>query len=106
MPKYLVLWRVKTEEIPDDPNEMERIMGMLMSNVAKDFKEGTTLDWGLFLDGQYGYGIRQMDALDLQKFFMIVSPYLEVLSIQEAINFEDAQKNVHAVVESMKAMQK
>ena len=103
MPKYLIIWRLKTEELPSDPEGMEKVMGMLTSMVAKDFEEGTSLDWGLFLDGEHGYGIREMEALDLQKFFMVVSPYLEVIDIQEVINFEDARKNIAKICRNNKS---
>jgi len=106
MPKYMVLWRLKVEELPEDPEGMNKVMGMIFSNVAKDFKDGNLLDWGAFIDGQHGYGIRQMEALDLQKWLMSVHQFLEVIDVQEAINFEDAQKNVQAVAEAMKAMPK
>jgi hypothetical protein len=104
MTKYLVLWRLKTEELPDDPDGMEKVMGMLMSNIAKDFEDGTLLDWGLFLDGQYGYGIREMEGSDLQKWLLSVNPLVEVVDIQEVINFDEAQKNIQSVMETMMAM--
>ena len=45
-------------------------------------------------------------ALELQRFSMIVEPFLEVIEVQEVISFEDAQKNIQAVVEAMKRMPK
>lgn len=104
MPKYMVLWRLKAEELPKDPEDMKNVMGMIMASVGKDFKDGTLLDWGSFIDGQYGYGIRQMEALDLQKWLLSVNQFIEVINVQEAINFEDAQKNMQSVAEAMKAM--
>lgn len=106
MPKYMVLWRLKAEELPKDPEEMKKVMGMIMSSVAKDFEDGTLLDCGSFIYGQYGYGIRQMEALDLQKWLLSVNQFIEVINVQETINFEDAQKNVQSVAEAMKAMPK
>jgi hypothetical protein len=102
MTKYLVLWRLKAEMLPDDPDGMEQAMGMLISNIAKDFADGTLLDWGLFLDGQYGYGIREMEASDLQIWLLSVNQFVEVVDIQEVINFDESQKNIQAVIEKMK----
>jgi len=101
MTKYLILWRLKAEELPDNPEEMEKVMGMLISSIAKDFADGNLLDWGLFLDGQFGYGIREMEANDLQRWFISVQPSVEVIDVQEVINFDDAQKNIQAVIETM-----
>lgn len=98
----MVLWRLKAEELPADPDGMEQVMGMLISNIAKDFTDGTLLDWGLFLDGQYGYGIREMEASDLQIWLLSVNQFVEVVDIQEVINFDESQKNIQAVIERMK----
>jgi hypothetical protein len=101
MTKYMVLWRIKMDELSIEPEGMEKAMDMLFSAVTKFFEEGTLLDWGLFLDGQYGYAIREMEPSDLQKWFITINQFVEVVDVQEVINFDEAQKNIDAVTETM-----
>jgi len=101
MTKYLVQWRIKMEELSIEPEMMKKATDMLFSAVEKFFEEGTLLDWGLFLDGQYGYAVREMEPSDLQKWLITVNQFVEVGDVQEVIGFEEAQKNIRAVTETM-----
>lgn len=94
MAKYLVRWKFRTDALPDDPVEAKKLREKLMANVAKGMKEGIILDWGLSLDGLSGYGVRQMDGVEMQKEIMGVYQYLEELDIQEVIGFEESKKNM------------
>ena len=107
MPKYLIFWRFKREQFGiTDPEKMEKVLGMLMSEVSEYLKNGKLQDWGVSLDGAHGYGIFQMEALELQKYWMLKAPYVEALKIFPVTNFEETQKNMQTAVETRKAMQK
>jgi len=104
MTKYLVLWRRKIESLPKEPEEIQKVLGLLMGHVAQGMEDGTTLDWGVSLDSVHGYTIREIDGLKLQKELMLTAPYLEVLDILEIKTFEETQQTVKAVMETMAAM--
>ena len=89
------------EELSIEPEGMEKAMDMLFSAVEKFFEEGTLLDWGLFLDGQFGYAIRDMVPSDLQKWFITINQFVDVEDVQEVIGFEEAKKNIDAVIGTM-----
>lgn len=96
MAKYLVRWKFRTDALPDDPIEAKKVRAMLLSNIAKGMKEGIILDWGLSLDGLHGYGIRQMDGVELQKEILGIYQDVQEVDIQEVTSFEEAQKNMQA----------
>ena len=106
MAKYLVLWRRKIESLPKEPEGIQKVMGMVMSHVTQGMENGTILDWGVSLDSVHGYTIREIDSMELQKELMLTAPYIEVLDILEIKTFEEAQKTVQAVMETMAAMSK
>ena len=99
MSKYLVHWKFRTDALPDDPAEAKKLRKMLMANVAKGMEEGIILDWGLSLDGLHGYGIRQMDGVELQKEIMDVYQYIEEVDIQEVINSNN-KKVLHKFIQN------
>ena len=107
MAKYLVFWRFKRDQFGiSDSEQMEKVLGMLMSEVAEYLKNGNLRDWGVSVDGIHGYGIFQMDILELQKYWMLKAPYIEALEILQVTNFEETQKNMQSAMEARKAMQK
>lgn len=106
MTKYLVLWRRKAEEFPNDPEVLKKVIDIMMSSVARGMKEGTLLDWGISIDGIRGYSIVQNDGLELQKDLMLLDQYMEVSDVLEVKNFEESQKSIQAVLKTIEAMQK
>ena len=58
MTKFLTLWKIETNRIPDSAKDRIKIDTMLLNMVKDDLKHGNTLEWGMFAGGsQAGYSI-------------------------------------------------
>ena len=63
--------------------------------VKQSMKEGKTIDWGVYVDGDKGYAVAEGNAVDLYKDLQRYHPYInfmvhQVLSIDELLEVAKA----------------
>ena len=102
MGKYLMLWRMKKEAVPSDPEEYDKLINMLSLMVRQAMEEGVT-DWGVFANNE-GYAIFEGDFEDLMVGQRLIAPYVEYIDVQQVLNVEDADKVHRESMNVMKAM--
>lgn len=76
MTKFLILWKLDTDKVPESPEEQMVFFNRLMNMVDEDFKSGM-LDWGEFVDGHRGYAINEGTEQELALALMRYSPYIK-----------------------------
>jgi hypothetical protein len=98
MTKYLILWRMDKDRIPDDPKEEMECNEKMMNMVKNDIESGKTLEWGMFAGGRTaGYAICEGTEMEVTMENMKYSPHIIMKSYPV---LGPAQ-----IVEMMKAMQ-
>jgi len=104
MGKYLILWSIKNEVIPSDPDEYNQMIDMLSMMVKQGHEMGLT-DWGLFASNVDGYYIFEGDFSDLIIAHKLTMPYLDIMDVQQVLTKEEADKAQKEAMSMMKAMQ-
>jgi hypothetical protein len=90
MAKYLLLWEINREFMPEDPKEASALVVSMAEKVKRGIEDGRTVDWGMFIDGDQGYSISQLEPQDLYLRLQQFWPYVrfevhEVLSVDDLI---------------------
>ena len=79
MTKFLTLWKIETNRIPDSAKDRIKIDTMLLNMVKDDLKHGNTLEWGMFAGGsQAGYSICEGTEMDVTKINLKYAPYIKM----------------------------
>lgn len=81
MTKYLILWRMDEDRIPEDPIEIMKGNEKFMGMVKEDIETGTTLEWGMFAGGRTaGYAICEGTELEVTMENMKYVPHIRMKS--------------------------
>jgi hypothetical protein len=93
MAKFLILWELDTNRVPESPEEQMVLFSRLMNMVEEDFKSGM-LDWGEFVDGHTGYAINECTEQELALALMKYGPYIKfkVHPVLSASQIEEIMK--------------
>ncbi len=59
MTKFLTIWEVDTDRVPDNPEERYKNWTMMPGMVRKDLESGMATDWGMFAGRLAGYSISE-----------------------------------------------
>ena len=86
MAKYLLLWELNRDKMPDDPKVRGEGWAMMIEMVKQDIKEGVLLDWGSCVGELNGYAVAESDMLDLAKNLQRYAPFVsfEVRQVMSA----------------------
>ena len=81
MTKYLILWKMDQNRIPEDPEEWIKRDEKFMSMVKDDLENGKTLEWGMFAGGRTaGYAICEGTDLEVTMENMKYIPHMKMKS--------------------------
>jgi len=81
MTKYLILWKMDQNRIPEDPAEIMKRDEKFMSMIKEDMEKGKTLEWGMFAGGRTaGYVICEGTDLEVSMENMKYIPYIRMKS--------------------------
>ena len=95
MAKYLVLWELNSDKIPDDPKARGEGWMMMIDMIKEDFKKGIHSEWGSFVGEMKGFTVSESEPVDLannlQRFFPFVNFEVhQVLSVDDIANVATA----------------
>ena len=89
MGRYLLIWKLDSDRIPEDPKERAAGWGGLLNLVKKDFEKGMTKDWGTFVGEGKGYCIVEGSETEIAILMQQYSPYVQfethpIMSVSQA----------------------
>ncbi len=87
MGKYLSLWELDMNRVPEDPKKQLELFTKLQNMVKEDLKNGIIKDFGIFLGGDAGYSIVEGTDEQIAMFTMKYAPFVKC-KIQSAISIE------------------
>ena len=96
MARCLLLWKLDTARIPDDPKVRQKQWRTLQDMVVKQLKTGELKDWGLYIGGNKGFAIIEGTEMDVLKLTTVYIPFVSFEAIQIA--------SIEQVIENTKAM--
>jgi len=96
MTKFLVLWRRSPATWPTDPAEKSKLLQKIASDIDNNIKKGKIKEHGHFLDGNSGYTIWEVEAIDIFRNLSMTWPYYEY-DVHEIIPYEKSGKIVGEV---------
>jgi len=76
MGKYLMLWELNLDKIPDDPKARGEGWIALLDMVKQDLNSGMHIDWGTFVGEMKGYAISVGDEVELAKRMQQFFPFV------------------------------
>ena len=76
MGKYLLLWELNMDKVPDDAKAQVAGTIFLLNKVKKDMKTGKTKDWGQFAGTSRGYSVVEGTDLEVASGALQYSPYV------------------------------
>jgi hypothetical protein len=88
MAKYLVLWELNLDKMPDDPKERGEGWAMMLEMIKQDIKEGINLDWGCFVGETKGYTISESDPVELMKLLQRFAPFV-LFEVRQVLSVDD-----------------
>ncbi len=77
MTKFLILWETDMSRVPESPEEQMSLYTKLQNMVKEDLEQGTTKDFGMFLNGIEGYTIEEGTEEEIALSTMKYSPYIK-----------------------------
>ncbi len=77
--------------VPESPEEQMAFYTKLQGMVKEDLEHGTTIDFGMFLNGIEGYSIDERTEEEVAQIIMKYSPYIKckvypILSVSQIEN--------------------
>ncbi len=87
MGKYLSLWELDMNRVPEDPKEQLEFFAKLQNMVKEDLKNGIIKDFGMFLGGDAGYTVEEGTEEEIAMCAMKYAPFVKC-SIQSVISTE------------------
>jgi len=76
MAKYLLLWELNRDKIPDDPKARGEGWNMMIEMIKEDFNKGIHTEWGSYIGEFKGFTVSDIEPLELannlQRFFPFV----------------------------------
>jgi hypothetical protein len=93
MTKFLVLWRRSPTTWPADPAEKSKLIQKIGTDIDNSIKKGKIKEHGHFLDGNSGYTIWEVEAIDIFRNLSMTWPYYEY-DVHEIIPYEKSGKIV------------
>ena len=90
MAKYLLLWELNRDKMPDDPKVRGEGWAMMLEMIKQDLEAGIDTDWGCFVGETKGYTVSESDPVELMKLMQRFAPYVvfearQVLSVDDVI---------------------
>jgi len=87
MGKYLNIWELDLNRVPEDPKEQLELFTKLQNMVKEDMENGPIKDFGMFLGGDSGYTIEEGTEEEVAICAMRYSPFVKC-KIQSVISTE------------------
>jgi hypothetical protein len=91
MTKFYMTWELKSEAIPEDPEDAAKLWLAQLDMIKDQFKKGITTDWGIFAGELRGYSVSGDTTEDkLHALLLQWSPYVKfkvktVLTVDQTI---------------------
>ena len=92
MTKVLIKWKVNSLKMPDNPEEILKLLQSTNEWIKSQLASGNIKDYGEYFDGTGGYAIAEGDVTLIYEGLMEFWPYVEfdakpVLSIDQVIEW-------------------
>lgn len=91
MGKYLLIWSMSNDLVPEDPKERASGWKMLLDMVKQDINKGLAKDWGTFPGENMGYCILEGSNLDVMKMTQQYAPYVG-FEVHPVASIKDAEE--------------
>jgi hypothetical protein len=92
MAKFMVLWEVDTNRIPEDAKVRKARSLAAQESVMGKLKEGVLKEWGLFAGEMSGYIIVEGSAVDLQTLTSLWVPMVKFTTTKEVLTINEVNK--------------
>ena len=91
MAKYLLVWELNPDKMPDDPKVRGEGWAMMLELIKQDMKEATVLDWGTFVGELKGYSIAENDPVSLAKNLQRFAPFV-TFEVRQVMSVDDTME--------------
>ncbi len=98
MAKYLMLWEIDFNRLPDDPKAKKALLLKTQEIVKQHVRERLIKDWGAFAGEHGGYAIFEGSAVDLQTLQLMWVPFVK-FTTRELLTIEEVNKGTIALPE-------
>ena len=88
MAKYLLLWELNLDKMPDDPKVRGEGWAMMLGMIKQDLEAGIDTDWGCFVGETRGYTVSENDPVELMKLLQRFAPYV-VFEVHQVVSVDD-----------------
>jgi len=90
MAKYLLLWELDRDKIPDDAKARSEGWAMMLEMVKQDIQAGFHSDWGSFVGEMRGYTVSEGEPVELAKTMQRFTPFVSfevhpVMSVDQTL---------------------
>jgi len=86
--KYLLLWELNRDKMPDDAETRGEGWAMMLEMVKQDLEAGLNTDWGCFVGETKGYTVSENDPVELMKLLQRFAPYV-VFEVRQVMSVDD-----------------
>jgi len=92
MGKYLLLWQLETNRVPEKTKDRALGWTMFLETVKNDMKKGIQIDWGAIIGEGRGYGIVEGSEIEVAGLVNQYSPYIRfqvkpILTLEQTEEF-------------------
>ncbi len=91
MAKYLVLWELNLDKMPDDPKMRGEGWAMMLQMIKQDIKDGINLDWGTFVGETQGYTVSESEPVELAKNLQRFAPFV-IFEVRQVLSVDDVME--------------
>ena len=91
MAKYLLLWELNEDKMPDDPKARGEGWAMMLDMIKQDLETGVHSDWGTFVGEMRGYTVMENDPVELMKLIQRFAPFV-VFEVHQVVSVDDVME--------------
>jgi hypothetical protein len=91
MPKYLVKWKINHHMMPEESEDIGKVMSCLMQMVKDDIESGACLSWYMFPESNRGVSFSDQSEEELTATLMKYYPYI-FFRVKPLITFDQAMQ--------------
>jgi len=96
MAKYLVLWELNLDKMPDDPKTRGEGWTMMLQMIKQDLEAGIDTDWGCFVGETQGYTVSESDPVELMKLLQRFAPFV-LFEVRQVLSVDDVMEVAKAL---------
>ena len=97
MAKYLLLWELNRDKIPDDPKARGEGWMMMIDMIKEDIKKGIHSEWGSYVGEMKGFTVSESEPVELANNLQRFVPFVN-FEVHQVLNVDEVAKVATALI--------